>query len=129
MVSNTNVIGRGGSSMRSGTPLICQVADFSSRSPGSFIDALLVLALHCRETMSKETFCLFPSEARGATWLSRFEENGVWYDFIPRDRHAFLRMRSLLKDHHPLIIHSHFVSYDVAAVALKLLFFRDAKIV
>jgi glycosyltransferase involved in cell wall biosynthesis len=109
--------------------VICHVADFRSRSPGSFIDALLFLALDCRERMNTETFCIFPEEARGKSWLKRFEDEAVLHGFLLHGRNTFRCMRTLLEKYQPLIFHSHFFSYDVSAVALKLLSYRLSKVI
>src|SRR5438876_33458 len=54
-VPDKAVIPNGTSSKGSTTPIICHVVDFSSKTPGSFIDALVFLGLHCRERMKTET--------------------------------------------------------------------------
>jgi len=80
--------------------------------------------------MKTETLFVFPEDAKGNSWLKRFEEQGILHGFISRDRASFLGVESLLHDkYRPLIFHSHFVSYDISTVLLKLLFHRHAKVV
>ncbi len=110
-------------------PIICQLSDFGPEHPGSFVDSLLYLARVCRQTLGLETFCVFPQRARGRRWLERFDKERVKYAFIPAKRNIVLSLRQTLKDFHPLIFHSHFETFDLAPILLKLAFYRDSKIV
>ena len=121
---------RGGQhSIGADRPIICHLTDFGSTSPGSFIDALVFLALHCRARMGKETFCVFPEHARGNAWIKRFEEQGIVHGFVPKGRSTVLSLRMLLQRYQPLIIHSHFFTDDIAAVVLKLLLAPQSKVI
>jgi glycosyltransferase involved in cell wall biosynthesis len=110
-------------------PLICQISDFSPEYGGSFIEALLSLARHCRDKMGLETLCLFPGESRGKAWLQKFDEEGTRYAFIPRRRTFPFYLDSLLRNNTPLLFHSHFSTFDLAAVFAKLIFYRKAQVV
>jgi glycosyltransferase involved in cell wall biosynthesis len=79
--------------------------------------------------MSTETFYVFREDARGRSWLKRFEEKGILHGFIPQDRYSVLHIRRLLDQYQPLIFHSHFVSYDIATLILKLVFYRHSKVI
>jgi glycosyltransferase involved in cell wall biosynthesis len=110
-------------------PVICHLTDFGAQVPGSFVDALLCLALYCREKLQIEMLCLFPDRARGRTWLSRFDEDEVSYTFIPKTRDVVFDARYLLQHHKPIILHTHFSRPDISAVFLKMLLYKEAKII
>jgi glycosyltransferase involved in cell wall biosynthesis len=57
------------------------------------------------------------------------EEQGVEYAFIPSKRNAVFALARLLKDVRPLVFHSHFETFDLTAMTLKFLQYRDAKLV
>ena len=109
--------------------VICQLSDFGPEYPGSFVDSLLHLARSCRQTLRLETLCVFPQRARGRKWLEKFDKEGVKYAFVPAKRNIALSLRRVLKDSRPLIFHSHFQTFDLAAIFLKLGLYRDSKIV
>lgn len=110
-------------------PVICQLCDFGPEVPGSFVDSMLYLARHCRHQMDVETFFIFPERARKRNWLSRFEEQRFPYGFVPERRNVSFDVRKLLRDHNPLIFHTHFFHFDISALLLKLLFYRYSKVV
>ncbi len=109
--------------------VICQLSDFSPEYGGSFADSLLCLARYCRQEMQLETLCVFPEAARGRAWLRRFNSEQIKYAFVPQKRNIISPLRTLLSGLKPLIFHSHFETFDVAPMFLKLLEYRDAKIV
>jgi glycosyltransferase involved in cell wall biosynthesis len=109
--------------------IICQLSDFSPEYPGSFVDALLFLARHCRETLKTETLCVFPERARDRKWLRIFDNEGIKYAFIPSKKNVVFALKRLLDDFQPLIFHCHFVTFDLSAVVLKLIKYRRAKVV
>jgi glycosyltransferase involved in cell wall biosynthesis len=77
-----------------------------------------------------ETFFAFPEDVKGYGWIRRFEEKEVLHGFIPRDGATFLSIKRLLEDkYEPLILHSHFVSYDICTIILKLVLHTRAKVV
>src|SRR5688572_6005617 len=110
-------------------PVICQLSDFGPEYPGSFVDSLLYLARHCKESLHLETICVFPERARGRKWLKRFDSEGVEYAFVPAKRCAVLALARLLKDVRPLIFHSHFETFDLSAMLLKCALYRESKLV
>lgn len=109
--------------------VICHLSDFAPEYPGSFVDALLCLAHHCRERFQIDTMCVFPQHAKERTWVSRFQNAGVAVGFLPRQRNVVLPLMRLLENSDPVIIHSHFDTYDVSGIALKIARYRDAKVV
>lgn len=109
--------------------VICHLTDFGAPVPGSFIDSLLCLARYCREKLQIDMLCLFPDRARGRKWLSRFEEEGAIYAFIPETRAMIFDARHRLQNYDPVIFHTHFSPPDIPAVFLKMLFYKDVKII
>jgi len=109
--------------------VICQLSDFGPEYPGSFVDSLLHLARSCRQRLRLETLCVFHQKARGRKWLERFDKERVKYAFVPGKRNIVFSLRQALKDSYPLIFHSHFDTFDLAAILLKLALYRDSKIV
>jgi glycosyltransferase involved in cell wall biosynthesis len=110
-------------------PIICQLSDFGPEYPGSFVDSLLCLAEYCRKAMQLETLCVFPERAKERKWLQRFDGEGVQYAFLPAKRNIISPLRNLLKDFNPLIFHSHFQTFDLGAMFLKLTTYKNAKVV
>jgi glycosyltransferase involved in cell wall biosynthesis len=110
-------------------PVICQLTDFGAQVPGSFIDSLLCLARYCREKIQIDMLCLFPDRAKGRKWLRMFDEEEVLYAFIPQARAMAFDARHLLQNYDPVILHTHFSPPDIPAVFLKILFYKDAKII
>ena len=110
-------------------PIICQLSDFGPEYPGSFVDSLLCLAEHCRETMELETLCVFPERAKKRNWLKRFDSKKVPCAFLPAKRNIIVPLRSLLEEFNPLIFHSHFQTFDLGAMFLNLTAFKNARLV
>jgi glycosyltransferase involved in cell wall biosynthesis len=80
--------------------------------------------------MNTEMLCIFPQAAASNGWIERFREKGIPYGFVPRDGTAVLHLKRLLDQRYdPLIFHCHFVSYDISAALLKLLFYKRARII
>src|SRR5215475_13354283 len=96
-------------------PVICQLSDFAPEYPGSFVESVLFLARQCKRKLQIETLCVFPARARERKWLARFDDEGVRYAFVPGKRHVILPLRRLLEAFHPVIFHSHFETFDIAA--------------
>ncbi len=111
------------------TPLICHLSDFSPEYPGSFIDSLLFLARCNRDRAQIATLCIFPEKARGRRWIKKFDEERILYAFVPRTSNIVFNVRNVLRSYHPLIFHTHFSLFDLSAVFLKLLFYKEAKVV
>jgi hypothetical protein len=109
--------------------IICLLSDYGPEYPGSFIDSLLSLSRYCRDRMQIETFCIFPERARGRKWLQRFDDEKILYAFVPESRMVISDVRALLKNYHPLIFHTQFERYDLSAIFLKLLFYKNAKVI
>ncbi len=109
------------------TPVICHLTDFCPEYPGSFVDSLLCLARFCRTSLGVETLCVFPEQARERSWLSRFDAEGIHYDFVPVKRRVVPNVKTLLRDYNPLVFHSHFSTFDLPALFLKFLHYRNAK--
>ena len=109
--------------------VICHLSDFSPEYPGSFVDSLLSLSRYCRQVIGLETVCIFPEQATGLEWLELFDAEKVKYHFVPRKRNIVFPLRRLLQDYQPLIFHSHFETYDLSAIALKMLFYKKSKVV
>lgn len=76
-----------------------------------------------------ETFCIFPSRAIGRNWLTELSGEGVGYGFIPRKRNIIWVVHSVLRDYNPLIFHTHFFMFDLAAIVMKLSLYRQSKVV
>lgn len=110
-------------------PIICQLSDFGPEYPGSFVDSLLCLAEHCRRTMKLETLCIFPERARERKWLKRFDSKEIRYAFLPAKRNIIFPLRKVLGDYYPVIFHSHFQTFDLSALLLKLTTYNNAKVV
>jgi glycosyltransferase involved in cell wall biosynthesis len=79
--------------------------------------------------MHTETLCIFPNEARNRRWLESFEKEGILFAFVPRERNTTFHLRSVLRGYNPLILHSEFVLFDLPSVILKLLCYKNAKVV
>lgn len=110
-------------------PTICQLCDFGPEYAGSFIDSLLYLASYCRQTMGLETFCVFPERARKRGWLKQFDKERIRYAFVPAKRNVILPLSKILSEHRPVILHSHFHTFDLDVLFLKLTVFKGAKII
>ncbi|MDH4079255.1 MAG: glycosyltransferase family 4 protein [Nitrospira sp.] len=110
-------------------PIICHICDYGSEYGGAFIESLLFLSRYCRDKLQIATFCVFPDRARNRSWLSKLDEEGVGYGFIPHKRNVVGQVRSLLSDREPLVLHSHFYFFDLTTVLLKFVAFKNAGIV
>lgn len=111
------------------TKVICHISDFNPEYPGSFVDALLRAALYSREFLGLETLCIFPERARGRQWLSQFDVHRVAYVFVSSGASSLLKLKQCLSRVEPVIFHCHFVTFDLSALALKLLYYRHAKVI
>jgi glycosyltransferase involved in cell wall biosynthesis len=111
------------------TPIICHLSPFSSEYGGTFVDSLLHLARYCRDNIQLETMCIFPEAARSREWLKAFDAEGIRCEFIPRRRNVVSDVRLLLRELEPSIFHTHFSTYDLSPIFLKLVSYRDSKIV
>src|SRR5438046_5877162 len=109
--------------------IICHLSDFNPEYPGSFVDALVFLARHCRQTLNTETLCVFPERARDRKWLQIFDDEGIKYGFVPAKKNVVGPLKRLLDDFQPLILHCHFVTFDLSAVILKVVKYRRANVV
>ncbi|NOU10111.1 MAG: glycosyltransferase [Nitrospira sp.] len=61
--------------------------------------------------------------------MSKLDEEGIGYGFVPRKRNVVGQVRGLLSDREPVILHSHFYNFDLTAVLLKYAAFKNAGIV
>lgn len=111
------------------TPIICHICNFKPESGGSFIDSLLHLSQDCRNNMQVGTFCIFPEDARGRKWVKKFDDAVIPYGFVPMKKDISSHVNLLLHDFNPLVFHTHFSFYDLSAIRLKLLLYRDSKVV
>ena len=110
-------------------PVICHICDFQPEYGGSFIEALVHLNRYCRRHLNIGIFCIFPVNARSRNWLKILDEEGMRYGFIPRQRSIVRHVRLLLQNYNLLILHTHFFLFDLSAIFMKLIFFRNSKIV
>ena len=109
--------------------IICQLSDFSPEYPGSFVDSLLCLARSCRESLQLETLCVFPSEAIDRKWIGKFNDQGVECAFISKQSSVVSQLLTILKNYQPIILHCHFVTFDLSSIMLKLLAHHNLKVV
>src|SRR5262249_8008469 len=109
-------------------PVVCQLCNFTPKTAGTFVDSILALARYSRETLTLETFCVFPELARERDWLKRFDTEGIAYGFVPRRRNVALSIKALLAGYDPVIFHTHFSLFDLSAAFLKCFFFRTSRI-
>jgi glycosyltransferase involved in cell wall biosynthesis len=110
-------------------PIICHICDFQPEYGGAFVEALVHLNRYCRHNFNVGILCAFPVSASNRNWLKRLDEEGVRYALIPRQRNIMRHVRVLLKNYDPLILHTHFFLFDLSAVLMKLLIYRNCKIV
>jgi len=110
-------------------PTICHICDYGSEYGGAFIESLLFLSRYCRDELQVATFCIFPDRAKNRNWLSKLDEEGIGYGFIPHKRNVVGQIRSLLSGRDLLVLHSHFYTYDLTATLLKYVAFKNAGIV
>jgi len=111
------------------SPVICHLSDFSPEYSGSFVDALISLARYCYDKTGMQTMYIFPEQAQEREWLKKFGEGGSSYACVPRTRNIVFHLRKLLTSHDPVIFHTHFSTFDMAAVFAKLLFYKNSKVV
>lgn len=110
-------------------PTICHICDYGSQYGGTFIDSLLFLSRYCRDELQIATFCVFPDRAKNRSWLSKLDEDGIGYGFIPHKRNVVGQVRSLLSGRETLVLHSHFFTYDMSTVVLKCTTFKNSGVV
>lgn len=110
-------------------PTVCHLCDFGPEYGGAFIESLVWLSRYCRDKLGIATFCVFPDRAKHRSWLSKLDDEGIGYGFVPCMRYVVGQSRSLLKDCEPVILHSHFYTFDLTAVLLKCTAFRNAGII
>lgn len=110
-------------------PTICHICAFAPEYGGSFIESIVFLSRYCRNNLQIATFCLFPDRAKNRSWLSRLDEAGVGYGFIPYKRNVVEQIRYLLSDRELLLLHTHFFFFDLTAVLLKCTIYKHVSIV
>lgn len=110
-------------------PVICHICDFQPEYGGSFVEALIHLNRYCVGNFKYKMFCIFPDSARSRSWLKKLDEEGILYGFIPRQRNTLRHVHLLLGKYEPVIVHTHFFLFDVSAVLLKLLYYRNSKVI
>jgi glycosyltransferase involved in cell wall biosynthesis len=110
-------------------PTICHICDYGSVYGGTFIESLVFLSRYCRDKLEIATFCIFPDRAKERSWLSRLDEEGIGYGFIPHKRNVVGQIRRLLFVCEPLVLHSHFYTFDLTTVFLKYAAFPSAGII
>ena len=110
-------------------PTICHICDYGSEYGGAFIESLIFLSRYCRDKLQINTLFVFPDRAKGRSWLSKLDEEGIGYGFVPHKRNVAGQVRSLLSGREPLVLHTHFYTFDLTAVLLKYSTFKNAGIV
>lgn len=110
-------------------PTICHICDFGPEYGGAFIESLLFLNRYCRDNLQMATFCVFPDRAKNRSWLLRLDEEEIGYGFVSYKRNVAGQVQSLLSDREPLILHTHFFFFDLTAILLKCMAFKNAKVV
>jgi glycosyltransferase involved in cell wall biosynthesis len=100
---------------------IFHIADYSPEYSGSFIDACVAVARHCRNEMNAETRFIFPPDARTRNWLGRLDSTGFRYNFKSRRFEDALALAAETESFGPVIFHTHFSRYDLIAAAAKFL--------
>jgi len=110
-------------------PIICHICNFKPEYGGTFIDSLLYLNRYCRIRLSLNIFCIFLEEATDRKWLTKLDDEGVRYGFVPASRKIMSHVRVLLDDYDPIIFHTHFYLFDMSALFLKLMVYRRSKVV
>ena len=110
-------------------PIICHMCSFQPEYGGTFVDSLLSLNRYCLSHLKMETVCIFPEEASKRAWLTRFDDEGIRCAFVPWKKNVFTHVRLLLKEFRPVILHTHFYLFDLSAVLLKVLLYRNAKVI
>lgn len=110
-------------------PTICHICNFGPEYGGAFIESLIFLSRHCRDNMQIATFCVFPDRAKNRSWLSKLDEEGIGYGFVSYKGNVVGQVRRLLSDREPLVLHSHFYTFDLMAILLKCTAFKNAGII
>jgi glycosyltransferase involved in cell wall biosynthesis len=110
-------------------PVICHICDFQPEYGGAFVDSLLSLNRYCLSHLKIKTVYIFPEKANNRAWLQRFDNEKVEYGFVPRRRNILSYVHLVLKDHNPVILHTHFFLYDLSAILIKLLLYRHVRVV
>jgi len=111
------------------TPTICHICSFAPEYGGAFIESIIFLSRHCHSKLQINTFCIFPERAKNRSWLSKLDEAGIGYGFIPHKKNVTKEIRSLLSEREPVILHSHFFFFDLTVILLKCTVFRQASVV
>ncbi len=110
-------------------PTVCHLCNFGPEYGGAFIESLIFLSRYCRDRLGLATFCVFIDRAKNRGWLSKLDEEGIGYGFVPRMRNVAAQVRGLLSDCEPVILHSHFYTFDLTAILLKYVAFKNAGII
>jgi glycosyltransferase involved in cell wall biosynthesis len=111
-------------------PVICHICDFQPEYGGTFVDSLLSLSHYCHTNLGIRTVCIFPERAKDRSWLKQLDDKGIPYAFVPRKRgNTGQHVKSILESYNPLILHSHFFFFDLSAILMKVLYFRNLKVV
>lgn len=110
-------------------PTICHICSYGPEYGGTFIESLLFLSRYCRDNLQLATFCIFPEKAMNRSWLSKLDNEGIGYGFVPHKRNVLQEVRTLLSDCEPIVIHTHFFLFDLTAILLKCTAFKKAKVV
>ncbi|MDX6582334.1 MAG: hypothetical protein QOI10_1518 [Solirubrobacterales bacterium] len=106
------------------------VSDYGAAYRGSFVPMIVALAERCA-ARGWAVECAFTPVSRDRVWLTDFADAGIPVGFAPRTGRVELtrwlagRLRTLSG---PKIIHTHFASFDLAAVAAAL-GDRDARVI
>ena len=98
---------------------IVHLCDFLPVVPGTFLDVLLQVAGASRERLGARTLFVFPPAVAGRPWRTRIEKAGMSCIFAAPDE-AAERLQPEIAQRGNVILHSHFVSYDLAAFLLKI---------
>jgi glycosyltransferase involved in cell wall biosynthesis len=110
-------------------PIICHICDFQPEYGGTFIDSLLFLNRYCQNKLQVGIFCIFPDRAKNRKWLKKIDDEGIGYGFVPRRRNVAPYVPYLLREYHPLVFHTHFSLFDLSAILMKGMLYRDSKVV
>lgn len=110
-------------------PTVCHLCEFSPEYGGAFIESLIFLSRYCRDHLQVATFCVFPERAKGRSWLSILDKEGIGYGFVPHKKNVVGDICRLLSDREPLILHSHFFFFDLTTILLKCLAFKKVKVI
>ncbi len=110
-------------------PTICHICSYGPEYGGTFIESLVFLSRHCRDNLQLATFCIFPEKAKDRSWLSKLDNEGIGYGFVPNKRSVVREVRNLLSSCEPVVIHTHFFLFDITAIIIKCTTFMNATVV